>query len=112
MLILISYLFQELVTGGDLFSYVQLVGRLSEAQTAAIVYQVLHAIEYLHNRHIVHRDLKPENILMTSPDIGARVIVADFGHARYLPGASPAHVVRIPRRMQSKAVGTKDYVAP
>ncbi|CAI6333392.1 unnamed protein product [Periconia digitata] len=80
------YIFEELVTGGDLFSYLENKGgRLSDIETAVIIRQILKGTEYLHNCNIVHRDLKPENILMTSLEEGGRIVITDFGNARALP---------------------------
>ncbi|KAL9119819.1 MAG: hypothetical protein Q9187_003626 [Circinaria calcarea] len=68
------YVFEELITGGDLFSYIEHKGgRLNEAETAVILRQILEALEHLHSLDIVHRDLKPENILMASLDDAARI---------------------------------------
>lgn len=70
-------------------SYVQhRGGQLGDVSAAVIVRQIVKAIQYLQGKRIVHRDLKPENILMTSLSDGARVLVSDFGHARYLPGTN------------------------
>lgn len=49
------YIFQELITGGDLLSFLDTKDRLTEAQAAVISRQLLEAVEYLHRNHIVHR---------------------------------------------------------
>ena len=84
---------------------------MSEPQVAAIVRQILKAVEYLHDHHIAHRDIKPENILMTSWADGARLVLTDFGQA----GATAhpegtANNVAV-SRMQT-FVGTHGYAAP
>ena len=108
------YMFQELVTGGDLFSYIEYKdGKISSIESAVIVRQILKGVQYLHDRDIVHRDLKPDNVLMTSLDSGARVVITDFGNARFLPNANNHNDVgsnRL-RRMFSMA-GTLEYAAP
>ncbi|KAH7386772.1 pheromone A receptor-domain-containing protein [Phaeosphaeria sp. MPI-PUGE-AT-0046c] len=109
------YIFQDLVTGGDLFSFLEYSGgRLDEAQAAVIIRQVLLGIEYLHSHGIVHRDLKPDNILMTSLDDGARVVITDFGNARYLPDSSKQNDEKLPKKCQRmfSTAGTLEYTAP
>ncbi|KAB8349461.1 hypothetical protein FH972_023488 [Carpinus fangiana] len=106
-----SYIFQELVTSGDLFSYLEFRGgRLDDLATAVIVRQILQAVRYLHQHGIVHRDLKPENILMTSFRDGARVVVTDFGLSRFLPGFDVVQCSKL-QRMESQ-LGTPSYAAP
>lgn len=97
------YMFQDLVTGGDLFSYLESKkGRLSEVEAAVIIRQIVIALCFLHGRGIVHRDLKPDNILMTGLSAGCRVILTDFGAARRLQ----------PRQRMMSLAGTEEYVAP
>ena len=105
------YIFQELITGGDLLSYLDQAGPLSEAHAAIITRQLLEAVNYLHSNNIVHRDIKPENVLMSSWRVGARVILTDFGQSRKLDDArGDAHADGV-FRMQS-LVGTHGYTAP
>lgn len=98
------YILLELVTGGDLFSYLDSKdGVLQEIETAVIVRQLLIAVDYLHSQGIAHRDLKPENILLSSVSEGCRVVLTDFGAARTFNTKST--------RMTT-SVGTTEYVAP
>lgn len=99
-----SYIFQDLITGGDLFSFLERKnGKLSDVEAAVIVRQILIALEYLHDQNIVHRDLKPENILMTSLANGCRVVLTDFGHAKKIDND---------RTRMTTMAGTEQYIAP
>ncbi|OCT50699.1 protein-serine/threonine kinase [Cladophialophora carrionii] len=98
------YIMQEIVTAGDLFSYIESKnGKLLEVEAAVIIRQVLMALSFLHRKNIVHRDIKPDNVLMTSLAAGCRVILTDFGAAR-----------RIENRLHrmSSIIGTHEYAAP
>ena len=105
------FIFQELITGGDLLSYMDQKGLLDEPQAAVIVFQIVKAVEYLHANGVVHRDIKPENILMTSWNDGGRVVLTDFGQARTINDSTTARNGSSIFRMQT-IVGTYGYTAP
>lgn len=46
------------VTGGELFDQIVKRGSYSESDAAAIVKQILEAVQYMHSNGIAHRDLK------------------------------------------------------
>ncbi|EXJ83861.1 CAMK protein kinase [Capronia coronata CBS 617.96] len=98
------YMMQDIVTAGDLFSYIESKnGKLLEVEAAVIVRQMLIAVRFLHQNNIVHRDIKPDNILMTSLAAGSRVVLTDFGAARR---------IHTSRHRMSTVVGTHEYAAP
>jgi pheromone a factor receptor len=97
-----------LFTGGDLFSYVESKGKLSDVESAVILMQILKAVEYLHGQGVVHRDLKPDNILMSSRSGQARIVLTDFGSARLIPGDMKSDRTA---RMVS-LIGTPEFCAP
>ncbi|EME42827.1 hypothetical protein DOTSEDRAFT_173274 [Dothistroma septosporum NZE10] len=106
-----DYILQELIAGGDLLSYLERKGHLTEPQGAVIVRQLLEAVKYLHDHQVVHRDIKPENILVTSWRDGARVVLTDFGQARTMDDIEHAAKKAGVFRMQT-LVGTVGYTAP
>lgn len=108
------YIFQELVTGGDLFSFLEYKGgRLDDAQATIVIRQVLIGVEYLHAQQIVHRDIKPDNILVTSLEDGARVVITDFGNARILPDVSSMNDQQsVKYKRMFSYVGTLEFAAP
>ena len=72
-----------------------------------MIYQILLAINYIHNSGVVHRDLKLENIMIDveeSADGQTNLVckVTDFGFACLLD----------PRRPSSLSIGTPMYMAP
>ncbi|PSR94589.1 kinase-like domain-containing protein [Coniella lustricola] len=79
----VVYVFEELATGGDLFSMFMKPRLLEELEVCFIMFQVVRALKYIHSKGIAHRDIKVENVLcMVCPKVGQRVALTDFGHAR------------------------------
>jgi serine/threonine protein kinase len=70
------FVIMEYVSGGELFDYIVMKGRLAEAEARRFFQQILTGIEYCHHHMVVHRDLKPENLLL---DADNSVKIADFG---------------------------------
>lgn len=66
----------EYASGKELFDYIVLKQRLTDAEACKIFLQIMSGIEYLHKLRIVHRDLKPENLLL---DQKKEIKIADFG---------------------------------
>ncbi|TAQ83516.1 hypothetical protein B7494_g8157 [Chlorociboria aeruginascens] len=94
------YLVLELAAEGELFNWIVMKQKLTEAEARKIFIQLFQGIKYLHERGIVHRDIKPENILMTDRDL--HVKVADFGLAKIIGEES----------FTTTLCGTPSYVAP
>jgi calcium-dependent protein kinase len=59
---------------------------MSESRAAVILFQILSAINYCHQRKIIHRDLKPENIMLdnTSKNGYPYIKIIDFGTAKFI----------------------------
>lgn len=78
------FLFLELASGGDLFSFIQRHGRLEECKARLFFHQIVNAIQHCHENGIIHHDLKLENLLLTEDENHLRLI--DFGLcARFTP---------------------------
>jgi serine/threonine-protein kinase len=89
----------EYVRGRTLREVLAARGRVQPAQAAAVLSQLLGALEAAHASGLVHRDVKPENVLLTA---AGEVKVTDFGISRMAEGAATS----------SDLLGTASYVAP
>ncbi|WKX89322.1 hypothetical protein Q1695_008736 [Nippostrongylus brasiliensis] len=81
-----AYIVMELVGGGEFFDRIvdPKWGGMGFGEELCKFYawQLLTAVEYLHERGITHRDIKPENILCVSKDDYTVVKLTDFGLAK------------------------------
>ena len=98
------FIITEYLTGGELFDYLAANGPLPEEMTKYLIYDIFHAIAYLHEHSIIHRDIKAENcIFYTNPltnEISLKLI--DFGFSINLQAS----------HMTSSFLGTVGYLAP
>lgn len=70
---------EEYCQGGDLLAKMEIVPEWSEPQVAAIIKQILIALQYCHKLGIVHRDIKAENIVYESDSPNSTIKIVDFG---------------------------------
>jgi len=84
----------------------QYSGGMPPHQVCEIVTAMAGALDYAHQRGLLHRDVKPANILLGHPGTDdQRIMLADFGIARYADEASGLTATNM-------TVGTVTYAAP
>jgi len=75
------YLVTELAPGGEIFDLIAKQRRLTEDEAREKFWQIISAVDCLHNVHnVVHRDLKAENLLLDSK---SNIKLADFGFSNF-----------------------------
>jgi serine/threonine protein kinase len=88
------YMVMEYLRGETLGQRLKQRGRLTPAETAPIVLQILEGLGAAHKTGIVHRDLKPDNVFL---------VQTEDATAEQVPAGSPK---------PAPAVGTSTEVAP
>merc|ERR1740130_277817 len=94
-------LVMECMEGGELYDRVLKKKKFAEKDVADASYQMLLAINYIHQRNIVHRDIKLENFLYESQESDHLKLI-DFGFSK----------VWDPSIRMKMSCGTLAYVAP
>ncbi|XP_059843840.1 serine/threonine-protein kinase Chk2 [Hypanus sabinus] len=96
------YIVLDLMEGGELFDRVARSKGLKEETAKLLFYQMLLAVQYLHDNNITHRDLKPENVLLKSNEENCLLKITDFGLSKIVGEAS----------LMKTLCGTPTYLAP
>jgi eukaryotic-like serine/threonine-protein kinase len=96
------YLLMPFLVGEDLGKYLRRNGKMSPDDSANVIAQTLHGLNWAHKKGVVHRDIKPSNLYL---DQNGRIVVVDFGIAK----------LRDFPTLQTKAnvrLGTTFYMCP
>ncbi|OLD89072.1 MAG: hypothetical protein AUG85_03210 [Gemmatimonadetes bacterium 13_1_20CM_4_66_11] len=89
------------VEGETLTERVRRRGPLAPSEASRVLRDVAWALAYAHGQGVIHRDVKPDNILLEN---SGRVLVADFGIASIVAGASGLST--------GEVVGTPEFMSP
>ena len=98
----VKFIVLELVGGGELFDFVALGGRLSEATARYYFKQLLDGLSFMHAQGYAHRDLKPENLLLDRDYV---LKITDLGFAAPIAGRDNSGLLQT-------QLGTASYMAP
>merc|ERR1719355_461838 len=91
----------ECMAGGELFDRVKERKRFTTIDAAHAVWQMLLAVNYIHNHGVVHRDLKLENFLYEKKETDHLKLI-DFGFSKVFD----------PTTSMAASCGTLSYMAP
>ncbi len=95
----------EYCSGKELYHRLLKRSSYSERDAAKATYDMLLAINYLHQHNVVHRDIKLENFIYEDPSEVARLKLIDFGFSKlWYPDSESS-------RMKASC-GSIQYVAP
>ncbi|KAL0489058.1 mitogen-activated protein kinase MAPK [Acrasis kona] len=83
--------------------------QLSSHHIQFVMFQLLSAIQHLHNSDVLHRDIKPENILLNS---NCTLRLCDFGLARACNFEVTNEGEEQTTRLSTNYVQTRQYRAP
>ena len=70
------FVVMEYLSGGNMYRYLKIHGRMTEAEARGPFQQLVSALQHCHRRGIVHRDLKPLSLLF---DSNMNIKLTDFG---------------------------------
>jgi len=92
-------LVMECMEGGELYDRVKELKRFPQCETAEVTWQMLLALNYIHEQGIMHGDVKMENFMFDSKD-GNNLKLIDFGFSK------------VRGQVAEKVCGTVAYIAP
>ena len=103
------YLVMEYLEGRSLDDHLEAQGRLSPADTAAVLLPVAAALDFAHQRGVVHRDIKPSNIFLSrGPREETIPKVLDFGISKMADASAAPNTITEP----GVILGSLPYLSP
>ena len=76
---------------------------------AMLAYQMICALQYIHEKHIIHRDIKPDNFVLGYGEYNAYLYLLDFGLAKKY--RSSKTLKQFPYIKKKKLTGTARYAS-
>jgi serine/threonine protein kinase len=97
------YLAQELVVGQPLIPELMAAQPWTEAETIALLRDLLGVLNFVHQQNVIHRDIKPANLIRRDRD--RKIVLIDFGAVKQVSTA-----FTYAGASQTIAIGTQGYM--
>ncbi|HBB33901.1 MAG TPA: hypothetical protein DC064_19410, partial [Cyanobacteria bacterium UBA9273] len=94
------YLVEEWIPGNTLD--LELQDPLPESQVVALLQDILHILEFVHQHNVIHRDIKPANIIRRESD--GKLVLIDFGAVKQVGQTADLE--------NATVIGSAGYMAP
>lgn len=104
------FLTMEFLEGITLSEWLAQKGAVEYPEAESIALQLCEGLQAIHDAGVIHRDLKARNVMLVRGERGMRVVVMDFGLARF--ASEPDSVGAIEGPHLNAIVGTPEYMAP
>jgi tRNA A-37 threonylcarbamoyl transferase component Bud32 len=101
------FLVMEVLHGEPLTALIER-GPIAPPRAAALLTQILQALEHAHAEGVVHRDLKPDNVFLVENQGTEQVKLLDFGIARMSHEGGPRESLT----QAGMVFGTPEYISP
>lgn len=102
------YLVQEYVEGVSLSEELPPGKLWQENKVIEMLREILHILEFIHQKEVIHRDIKPDNIIRRNID--NKLVLIDFGCLKQV--GDTQLTTQGGKVLSTMAVGTQGYIAP
>jgi len=102
------YLVQEYVEGVSLSEELPPGKLWQENKVIEMLREILHILEFIHQKEVIHRDIKPDNIIRRNID--NKLVLIDFGCLKQV--GDTQLTTQGGKVLSTMVVGTQGYIAP